>query len=133
MQIPFKIPRFIKRKIHRAKLNGIELSIKDCLPLPKPISPLKKTYKLLNDYFEVIRITNMINGANGKYIPSELEKRVIKWCQEQMMFIKKEIDFNQKRVAKWRLTNIVDKLKENSMVNKKLLDDLNYIRKNKNE
>lgn len=123
-----KSSRAIKRKIHRAKLNGIELSISDCIPRQKPPSQIDRTFKLLNDYFEVIRITNMIEGANSNYIPSELEKSVIQFCREQLQFIDVNIRFKQRLAAKFRLNKIVEKLNENGMINKKLLSQLRSIK-----
>ena len=119
----FKPDRAMRRKLN----NDPTLHICDCIKVKEP-TQIERTYKLLNDYFEVIRITNKIENSNGKYSSDEEQLKVVNWCREQLVFVKYNIQCGQKLLAKSRLTNITNKLDENNIVNLNLLKQLRSLK-----
>ena len=119
----FKPDRAMRRKLR----NDPTTYICDYIKAKDP-TQIERTYKLLNDYFEVIRITNKIENSNGKYSSDEAQLKVINWCREQLVFVKYNIQMGQKLLAKSRLTNVTNKLDENDMVNLNLLKQLRSLK-----
>ena len=122
-----KPPRYIKRKIYRAAQQGVTLTVEDCLPKPKEPTQLERIFQLLNNYFEVVRITDLIETSNGRKKLDAGQEKVIEYCRNELLFAKYNIQCKQLRLAKWRLTNITNKLDENNMVNTNLLQKLRSI------